>query len=365
MFELPKRPGAVHLSSKRERLARWCTAIMLPLIAIVVSGCGEDEIRHYRAIRLEPPRATTQPSAVAHDRRMLAAIVPADERTWFFKLVGPTDAVADQAENFDRFIRSLRFGGAREVTWNVPEGWKEQPGSQSRFATFQIGSVEGPMELTVVPLGSEAGSLLENVNRWRRQLGLEAVPESDLGEVTRQIKLDGVQATIVDIVATGPAMRAGHPPVGPTKRSQPTERAAVKYTVPDGWRELPVQSAFRVASFEIVDDGQHADVSVSPLSGTAGGLLANTNRWRDQLGLAALDEAQLRQSVRSIEVAGITASYVELIGRESAGTSRQSILGVILERGEQTWFFKMTGPADLVGRQKSAFEEFVRSVQFN
>jgi hypothetical protein len=120
-----------------------------------------------------------------------------------------------------------------------------------------------------------------------------------------------------------------------------------------------------VASFEIVADGQRADVSVSPFAGNAGGLLANINRWRDQIGLSAVDESQLRQQVRAIEVAGAPARLIELVAPESAGPNRQAILGVILERGEQTWFFKMAGPADLVGRQSSAFESFVRSVQFN
>jgi hypothetical protein len=296
---------------------------------------------------------------------MLAAIVPTGERNWFFKLVGPIDAVADQEKNFDQFIRSLHFGGAKQVAWDVPEGWKEQPGNESRFATFQVNSPAGAMELTVVPLGREAGSLIDNVNRWRRQLGLDAIAESSLGEVTRQVEVDGLQALIVDMVAATPAMPAGHPPVGQAPRFQSTERPSLRYTVPDGWKELPVQGGFRVASFEIVAGGQRADVSVSPLSGTAGGLLANINRWRDQIGLPAIDEAQLRQQLRSIEVAGVAARYIELVGPDSAGSSRQAILGAILERGEQTWFFKMTGPADLIGQQTAAFESFVRSVQFN
>jgi hypothetical protein len=159
-------------------------------------------------------------------------------------------------------------------------------------------------------------------------------------------------------------MPPGHPPVGATASQSSSGRAPLKYTVPVGWKEVPSQKAFRVASFEVEADGKRAEVSVSPLSGAAGGTLANVNRWRDQIGLPPIDSAKLRDQLRELEVADAPASLIELIGPESAGDNRQSILGVMLERGSQTWFFKMTGPADLVAQQRSTFEEFVRSIRF-
>jgi hypothetical protein len=335
--------------------------------AVTCLGCvAEEEIRHYQALRLEESKPAVRTQSVRGDRRLLAAVVPYGDRTWFFKLVGPTDAVAEHAERFDQFIRSLRFGADRPVSWEVPQGWIEQAGTRSRFATFQVGSEERPMELSVIPLGREAGSLLANVNRWRRNdLGLtDEMSETELGGITREVQLDGTQATIVDIVARA-GLPAGHPPVSTSGSEGSQQRPVVQYTVPTGWKEIASRSAFRVASFEVIAGGQRADVSISPLAGTAGGLLANVNRWRrEQLGLPVIDEAELRRSLHTIDVAGTAAQYVELVGPESAGPERQSILGVILQRADQTWFFKMTGPADLVAQQKSAFEEFVRSIKF-
>ena len=40
------------------------------------------------------------------------------------------------------------------------------------------------------------------------------------------------------------------------------------------------------------------------------------------------------------------------------------ILATIVTRGNQVWFFKLMGPADVVGNQKAAFEEFLKSVRF-
>ncbi len=42
----------------------------------------------------------------------------------------------------------------------------------------------------------------------------------------------------------------------------------------------------------------------------------------------------------------------------------ERILGVILHRDDTAWFFKMTGDADLVEKQKPAFIAFLKSVEF-
>ncbi len=101
-----------------------------------------------------------------------------------------------------------------------------------------------------------------------------------------------------------------------------------------------------------------------PLPGAAQGLLANVNRWREQLKLKPVTEEELHKEVKVIQVAGESAASVDLLGPESEGPQRQRILGVVLPRGKRTWFFKMTGPAELVEKQKPAFEAFIKSVQF-
>jgi hypothetical protein len=40
------------------------------------------------------------------------------------------------------------------------------------------------------------------------------------------------------------------------------------------------------------------------------------------------------------------------------------MLGVICPRDGTSWFVKMIGPPEIVEKQKSAFESFVRSIRF-
>src|SRR5436309_1348724 len=66
----------------------------------------------------------------------------------------------------------------------------------------------------------------------------------------------------------------------------------VKWTLPKDWTEV-APGEMRRASFRVKGgNGNEADVSVMVLPGNAGGDLNNVNRWRGQVGLAAItDEA--------------------------------------------------------------------------
>ena len=134
----------------------------------------------------------------------------------------------------------------------------------------------------------------------------------------------------------------------------------LKYDQPLGWKEKPA-SQLRVASFEITENGKTADVSVIPLSGSAGGDAANVNRWRGQASLQPLPEVELQQLAEKIEVAGQAADLYD-IASDSEDSPR--ILGIILHQGDTAWFFKMSGDANLVAEQKTAFISFLKSVEF-
>jgi hypothetical protein len=71
---------------------------------------------------------------------------------------------------------------------------------------------------------------------------------------------------------------------------------------------------------------------------------------------------ELAPHVTILKVADIAARYAD-VDNPKAATADNRILGVILPLRDQTWFFKMTGPHDLVGQHKAAFESFVKSVK--
>ncbi|MEO6434335.1 MAG: hypothetical protein ABIP55_01050 [Tepidisphaeraceae bacterium] len=94
-------------------------------------------------------------------------------------------------------------GSADRLHWDVPAGWKESPAKQSmRVATFVVADGNPPVELTVIPLGAEAGALLPNVNRWEGQLGLPQSTQDQLAQIVKSQKVGELDVAIVDL--TGP-----------------------------------------------------------------------------------------------------------------------------------------------------------------
>ena len=137
---------------------------------------------------------------------------------------------------------------------------------------------------------------------------------------------------------------------------------AVQWTAPAGWETQPA-SGFRKGSFVVHGpDGKTADVSVISFPEQAGGLLANVNRWRNQLKLAPVTNEV--EAGMPMAVAGRDMYFVDLVSEQrlQPDGAKTRILGGIFPLPGETWFFKMMGPAELVEAQRDAFKQFLNSV---
>ncbi len=167
--------------------------------------------------------------------------------------------------------------------------------------------------------------------------------------------------------ASAPAtMGSGMPATMPTGLPMPDTSSlpALKYTVPPGWQEKP-PTEIRLASFSIAENGKQADVSVVPLGGMGGGDLANVNRWRGQVGLQQITDEALAKLAEPVQVAGLAANLYDVAGNDTGEADVQRILGAILHRDDSVWFFKITGEAALVEKQKPALIQFLKTLQFS
>ena len=134
---------------------------------------------------------------------------------------------------------------------------------------------------------------------------------------------------------------------------------------PEHWKKQAL-SSLRLASYLIEGDGgAMADVSLSVLRRAEGGLLANVNRWREQLGQAAIDEATLKQASQTINTTFGEGTVVDIEGTapEPDAAKDGRIVGVIAESGNEAWFFKMRGNAALTKVEKEGFFKWVGSVK--
>ena len=70
----------------------------------------------------------------------------------------------------------------------------------------------------------------------------------------------------------------------------------VQWITPSHWLTQPT-SSMRIGSFIVPFSEGQADLSVIKLGGDAGGMVANVNRWRGQLGLDQHDESEINKYI--------------------------------------------------------------------
>ncbi len=254
------------------------------------------------------------------------------------------------------------------MTWTLPNGWERLPNDNpSRFATIHVGPKEAGLDLTVVPLGDEpqTRSTFANVARWgRNDVGLK-VRQDDVDSYVHLDKTaDGEPITFVDMKGPGGSGGGMKPPIagGRNPHAKPDK---LTYTAPPGWKETDkvvkrggIEVRYEVA-LKVEEGGASALLTVSKFPPRAGSVAQNINRWRDQVGLEPLDEDAMLKAVKELRVGGSRAMRVDFTGPE------RRVLGVVVPRDDFTWFIKMDGPSNLVGKQKAAFDDFVGSVKFD
>ncbi|MDP4583250.1 MAG: hypothetical protein NWT04_04955 [Verrucomicrobiales bacterium] len=140
------------------------------------------------------------------------------------------------------------------------------------------------------------------------------------------------------------------------------------YDTPEGWAEKP-GSTMRDINFSIGENGE-AECYVARLPGAGGGLLANVNRWRSQMGAEPLTEEQVA-ALPTKPLFGQQASFVAVDGSYTPGMGTSDtfenyrLLGLILASDAGAVFVKMTGPKDLVTKNEAAFDQFTQSIDVN
>ena len=315
-------------------------------------------------------------------------------------------------------------GGPAEVHWVAPEGWEKQPESGFRKGSFLVHGPDGKQaDVSVISFPESAGGLLANVNRWRDQLKL--APLDDIAKIGAPLNVGGHELYFLDLVSeqpllpdgaksrilggilalkgetwffkmTGPdqlletqrdafhqflgsvhtettapaaapmAPTAGastNAPTNPSLEAPPT--APLQYALPQNWEVKP-PSQMRIASFNAsAPNGKQVDVSIVSLAGSAGGDLANVNRWRGQVQLPPIDEAALQQSFEHLPANGHDYRIVDMVstGTIGEGKEKQRIVAAILDEHERSWFIKMTGEDAAVTSQKPVLAGFLQGLK--
>lgn len=309
-----------------------------------------------------------------------------------------------------RTYRVAKETSSSPVTWaKLPTGWAVAENSRMSVAAFLVGGEGGKTaEVTATPLPPLGGREADIVNMWREQVGQPALGSDDAAKQLLPVAISGEEGKLFEISSsptnaeptrvvtamlhrktaswffklTGPpalveaqktafidflktirvndsalqnAARAMASKMSAPGSAPPRPARNFKWKVPDGWR-VTAPGQMQDAKFAVSGtEGSKADVTVSIFPSDTGGILANVNRWRQQqLGLPAATEADLPSLVTPLDVSP-GALLVDMVN------NGRQLVGAIVPRGGQWYFYKILGDAAVVAPQKEKFVEFVKS----
>ena len=153
----------------------------------------------------------------AKDGRIIAAIAPTATQTLFFKMRGNADLTEAQKPDFIKWVAAVcnaqtetrspqtaeappQESTAPQLKWKTPEGWTEIPASSMRYASFSAAESNGEkIDISVVTFPGDGGSDVDNVNRWRQQIGLPPIPNDLKASDAAQLKSPDATFETVDI----------------------------------------------------------------------------------------------------------------------------------------------------------------------
>ncbi len=282
-----------------------------------------------------------------------------------------------------------------EIVWQRPSVWTDDGSDKMSTAKF---SAPGGVSVLIMPLGQMEGRDSALVNMWRQATGQEPLDEAAAEKTLSPVEVAGGKGRLFEVTGKreeemkvvsafihrdkswffnlkGPpaAVDAQKPvfleflktveftspapvkasPVAPPPAGD--DAVAVPGTAPESWTAVP-PGAMQAAKFAVAGkDGQKAEVTVSVFPSDTGGIVSNANRWRGQIGLPPVDEAALKDAVKTVPGAPEGSMMMEF---ENAG---KTLTSLIVPRGGKWFFYKLTGDTAAVAAARDGFISYCKA----
>ena len=347
-----------------------CYLILLLLGTLVfVWGCRDSEgIRKYRVPKSRSDLgeiglkklpedsaqgAASTPASKPLPARMFVAIAEREQAAWFFKVTGPVEAVDSKEEQWKAILNSVEFNDSGRPDWDLPEGWIVGPPKTMRYATLLSPREDGPVEISVSNL-SPNQNLLDNVNRWRVQLGLDSIEKEELELKT----IDSKSGEMKVFDATGKLDLSG--PMSPAAQTKQPQLPDLKYDVPAGWI-AGKPSMMQPVRLRYGTDKDAPLMTVTQLFAGTNKWLPNAQRWAGQVAIQQ-DEKYIDELTSEIEVDGYTGQKIVLVPDDEE--LNIGMIGAMVIQDDIAWFFKLIGDKKFVANNQEMFDQFLTGFKF-
>ncbi|MEZ6093763.1 MAG: hypothetical protein R3C03_05935 [Pirellulaceae bacterium] len=304
--------------------------------------------------------------------RMVVAVAQRDEATWFFKLTGKTALMKKMEPTWIAFLESISFDETLNPVWQLPEGWQSGGERMGRYATLTyFDEQSNELEVAISSLGPQF-DVLSNFNRWRGQLGLEHIGETELEDEVGELPYSAGKFMMFDRVGTlqgsMPPFAQQQPP--PETRQQPPSQSPStpddsakripQYSVPDGWQ---VDEDAPVVTARIVKDSPKGQVAISltELPAELSTWTSSVASWIAEAGGDPDSVTDVEKQTESIVIDGRTGQFISLLNIPDA---TKGILAARVEVESMAWYIKLSGDAGEVAEYKSDLMAFIQSLEF-
>ena len=125
--------------------------------------------------------------------------------------------------------------------------------------------------------------------------------------------------------------------------------------LPAGWSVGPENSMRKATWIVSGPNDSKAEIAVTVFPGSVGGLTANVNRWRGQIGLPPASPDEIAGSAATVKVGGLDSQRFVMVSADG----KKSVDAVMTSKDGATWFFKMNGETAAVAANSAAFATFL------
>jgi hypothetical protein len=186
--------------------------------------------------------------------------------------------------------------------------------------------------------------------------GCKPAPQVSRYEVKSEAApTDAPAAPVAAKPAPSPAVAA--PMVAPASmKAEAAAFDAPKWAaLPAGWTVGPENSMRKATWIVTGPNDSKAEIAVTVFPGSVGGLTANVNRWRGQIGLPPASPDEIAASAKNTKVSGLDSQRFVM----TSADGKKSVDAVMTSKDGATWFFKMNGETAAVQANSAAFVAFL------
>ena len=162
----------------------------LLLGALILAGCHEPNVASYYVPK--EPAADLPPAPAAH-ANLTAATTAAP--------------AAGSGEGLAHFSAPVASGPG--LAWTAPAHWQSKPAGGMRKGSYTVtGGTHATADLAITAFPGDVGGEVANVNRWRGQIQLAPLTETDALAAVTRLQTNGLNVGVVDFANAGAGAEA-------------------------------------------------------------------------------------------------------------------------------------------------------------